>query len=132
MAGALLSKEIRHKYMGGLSRHGEAHYVQRVSKNHGRSCLRGRYYGKNHDRSKYRSKKDIECYYCHEQGHLKKDYYAWKKDKGKGKEKPSSAREKLAIEDKPKSSVTITELNVVTHTKVHDQDICFLDSLLPT
>ena len=31
----------------------------------------------------------------------------------------------------PKSSVTITELNVVIDTTVHDQDICFLDSSVP-
>ena len=42
---------------------------------------------------------------------MKKDCYAWKREKAKGKEKGNSS----ALEDKPKSSVKIDELNVVTH-----------------
>ena len=63
-------------------------------------------------RSKSRGKKDIQCHFCDKFGHLKKDCYAWKREKGKGKDKGNSS----ASEDKPKSSVKIDELNVVTHT----------------
>ena len=63
-------------------------------------------------RSKSRGKKDIQCHFYDKFGHLKKDCYAWKREKGKSKDKGSSS----ALEDKPKSLVKINKLNVVTHT----------------
>ena len=33
------------------------------------------------------NKKDIQCHFCDKYGHMKKDCYAWKRDKGKGKDK---------------------------------------------
>ena len=61
--------------------------------------------------------------------HLNKDCYAWKREKGKGKEKGSSNAQVHAIEDRPKSSIKIEELNVVTHDS-DSQDILALDQPL--
>ena len=44
-----------------------------------------------HGRSKSRGKKDIQCHFYDKFGHLKKDCYAWKREKGKSKEKGSRA-----------------------------------------
>ena len=57
---------------------------------------------------------------------MKKDCYAWKREKGKGKEKVSSIAHIHTLEDKPKSSVKIEELNVVTHDN-DSQDIVVLN-----
>ena len=118
ITGALLSEESRCKTMGS-SHHGEAHYVQKEGKQRqGRSKQRNDFDrdGKKDascGRSKSRGgKKDIQCHFCDKFGHLKKDCYAWKREKGKSKDKGSSS----ASEDKPKSLVKIDELNVVTHT----------------
>ena len=114
----------------GSSHHGEAHYVQRDGKQRrGRSKQRGEFDrdGKkdaSRGRSQSRGKKDIQCHYCGKFGHLKKDCFTWKRDKAKGKEKVSAHVH--ALEDKPKSSVKIEELNVVTHD-VDSQDILVLD-----
>ena len=57
--------------------------------------------------------KDVQCHHCKKYAHLKKDCYAWKRKKGKGKEK-SVTHIVHAIEDKPKSLVHTQEINVVT------------------
>lgn len=71
-------------------------------------------------------KKDIQCHFCDKYGHLKKDYYAWKREKGKGKEKASRSAHIHALEDKTKSSVKIEEINVVTHNSDF-KDVLVLD-----
>ena len=81
---ALLTEESRRKTIGS-SHHGEAHYVQKESKQR-----RGRNKQRNdsdkdgkkdasRDRSKSRGKKDIQCHFCDKVGHLKKDCYAVKR-----------------------------------------------------
>ena len=60
--------------------------------------------GKSRSKSRGRSVKDLECYHCGKKGHLKRDCRTLKKEKGKEKVK----------EEKPKSSVKIEEVNVVS------------------
>ena len=134
---ALLSEEARRKAMGS-SHHGEAHYVQKEGKQR-----RGR--SRNHDndksgkkndaKSRGRSKscgslKDVQCHHCKKYGHLKKDCYAWKREKGKGKEK-TVTHTVHAIEDKPKSLVHIQEINVVTDD-CDAQDLNVLTKIVDT
>ncbi|MCO5555218.1 hypothetical protein L7F22_008762 [Adiantum nelumboides] len=90
-----------------------AHYVQKDGKQRkGRSWNRESKKEGNRDASKGRSKspghRNVQCHYCDKFGHIKKDCYAWKRDKGKGKYKDNDAKEK-----KPKSSIKIEELNIV-------------------
>ena len=101
ITGALLSKESRCKTMGS-SHHGEAHYVQKEQKQRqGHSKQRNDFdrdgkkdascgHSKSRGRSKSCGKKDIQCHFCYKFGHLKKDCYAWKREKQKGKDKGNS------------------------------------------
>ncbi|MCO5581236.1 hypothetical protein L7F22_035114 [Adiantum nelumboides] len=90
VTSSLLSKEMRRKAMGS-SHHGKAHYVQKDGKQHkGRSWNCESKKEGNRDDSKGRSKspgrRNVQCHYCDKFGHIKKDCYAGKRDKGKGKD----------------------------------------------
>ena len=37
-------------------------------------------------------KKEVECYWCHKKGHMKKDCPKWKAKKGKDKEESQSSK----------------------------------------
>ncbi|MCO5604116.1 hypothetical protein L7F22_058275 [Adiantum nelumboides] len=112
VTSSFLSEEMRRKAMGSSHR-GEAHYVQKNEKQrkgHPWNCESKK--EGNRDASKGRSKspsrRNVQCQYCDKFGHIKKDCYAWKRDKGKGKGKDNDAKE-----EKPKSAVKIEELNIV-------------------
>ncbi|MCO5563990.1 hypothetical protein L7F22_017645 [Adiantum nelumboides] len=112
VTSSLLSEEMRRQAMGS-SHHGEAHYVQKDGKQRkGHPWNRESKKEGNRDASKGRSKSpvrhNVQCHYCDKFGHIKKNCYAWKRDKGKGKDKDNDAKE-----EKPKSSVKIEELNIV-------------------
>ena len=95
ITGALLNEVSRRKTMSN-SHHGEAHYVQKEGKQrqgtnkHRNDSDRDGKEDASRGCSKSRGKKDIQCHFCDKFGHLKKDCYAWKREKGKGKEKGSS------------------------------------------
>ena len=87
--GALLSEEIRRKYMV-TSQFGETYNVR--DSNYGKNQQRGRSQTRNSrgsDKSISKSRKRlVECHYCHKKGHMKKDCYALKnkeREKEKGK-----------------------------------------------
>ncbi|MCO5590742.1 hypothetical protein L7F22_044717 [Adiantum nelumboides] len=93
----------------GSSHHGKAHYVQKDGKQHkGRSWTRESKKEGNRDASKGNG--NVQCHYCDEFGHIKNDFYAWKRDKGNGKGKDNDAKE-----EKPKSLVKVEELNIVQY-----------------
>ncbi|MCO5591956.1 hypothetical protein L7F22_045949 [Adiantum nelumboides] len=114
VSSSLLSEEMHQTTMASLH-HGKAHYVQKDGKqSKGRSWHRESKKEGNRDASKGRSKSsggcNVQCHYCDKFGHIKKDCYAWKRDKGKGKGKGKDHDDK---EEKPKSSIKIEELNIV-------------------
>ena len=100
ITGALLSEESRRKTMGS-SHHGEAHYVQKEgkqrqgrSKQHNESNKDGKK-DASPGLSKSHGKKDIQCHFCDKFGHLKKDCYAWKREKGKSKSRAIVVRQRI-------------------------------------
>ena len=131
---ALIIEETRHKTMGSLH-HGKAHYVQKKIRQR-RGCSRqhdsdkyakdGKKDNALHAKSKSCSKREIQCHFCDKYGHIKKDCYAWQRQKGKGKAKDSDDEK----EEKPKSFVKIQEINFV---ESHDaQDINVLTKFVET
>ncbi|MCO5562911.1 hypothetical protein L7F22_016547 [Adiantum nelumboides] len=116
VTSALLTEEIRRQsldsgghgnvYMAG----GSSHDRQRGrDRSYDRSQSRGRSNDKGNGRSKSCgcNMRNVECYHCHKKRHVKKDCYAFQREKGKAlvvtKAKPPP----------PKSSVKIEELNVL-------------------
>ena len=68
-----------------------------------------------------RGQSNAECYHCHKKGHLKKDCYKWKREKGKGK------KDENQKEDKKASNVKIEEVN--TLSKAKEGDILFTSTM---
>ena len=66
-------------------------------------------------------KKEIECYWCHKKGHMKKDCPKWKAEKGKDKEESHNSNG---------SNVKIEEINVACIDE--DGDILFTLILDPS
>ena len=97
---SLLTKEMNQKNAKTL-KNGSALVV------HGRSIERGKGKDRNQSWSKSRAR-NMECYHCHKKGHLKKDCYQWKCEKGKGKKQDKNQKE-----NKKESSVKIEEVNAV-------------------
>ena len=54
----------------------------------------------NRERSKSRSRKDVECYYCNKKGHIKKNYRKFKSDKKEEKMLENSSTAGVAMENK--------------------------------
>ena len=71
---SLLTEEVNWKNVE-TSKNGSALVAR------GKSIERGKGKDKNQSRSKSRAQ-DMECYHCHKKGHMKKDCYQWKCEKG--------------------------------------------------
>ncbi|MCO5610866.1 hypothetical protein L7F22_065108 [Adiantum nelumboides] len=78
---------------------------------------------KSKERSKFRYGKDVECYYCHKKGHVKKDCYKWK-NKQEKKNKDDKGKEKISDSA---NNVKIEELNALTSDS--DKDVFYTGSL---
>ena len=87
----------------------------------GRSTKRGKGKERNKSLSKSRAQSNVEYYHCQKKGHLKKDCYKWKREKGKGKKEENQKEEKKA------SSVKIEEVN--TLSKAKEVDILFTSTM---
>ena len=85
MESSLLTKEVNWKNVKTL-KNGNALVV------HGRSVERGKGKDKNQSQNKSRAQ-NVECYHCHKKGHMKKDCYQWKREKGKGKKQNKNQKE---------------------------------------
>ena len=75
---------------------------------------------KSSSKSRGPDKKDIECYFCHKKGHVKKDCPKWKSEKGNDKEEGQSSKG---------SHAKIEEINATCSDE--DGDILFMSSLEP-
>ena len=92
---------------------------------------RRQFKGKSHDRGKSRinshSCKDIECHHCGKKGHIKHDYYAWKREQ-KEKKKDSKKNDDTPRDDDRKGKAKIEEINAVTIDS-SDTEILFMSCL---
>ena len=81
-------------------------------------CGRSSKKGKSKEKSKIQSKScscsNIECYYYHKRGHMKKDLRQWKNEKGKEKKNGSKK------EEKEKFSLKIEQINSLSKAKEGD------------
>ena len=111
---SLLTEEVNRKNVE-ISKNGSALMVC------GRSTKRGKGRERNKSQSKSRARSNVECYHCHKKGHLKKDCYKWKREKGKGKKEHNQKEEKKA------SSVKIEEVNTIN--KDEEGDIIFISTI---
>ena len=60
------------KELSNLSHGGDHVLTVKLDLDRGRSKLRGRYYDRKDSHFQSRLWRDIECYYCHKKGHIKK------------------------------------------------------------
>lgn len=75
-----------------------------------------------------RSRKDIECHHCGKRGHIKRDFYAFKREQ---KEKKKDANQEEEVQKNDKGKAKIEEINAVTSAVIHepDGDVLFMSSL---
>ena len=75
---SLLIEEVNRRNIES-TRGGNALYVR------GRSKEQGKYDDKGKSPSNSCGHSNVKCYHCHKKGHMMKDYYLWKSEKGNHK-----------------------------------------------
>lgn len=78
--------------------------------------------------SKSRSCKDIEYHHYGKNGHIKHDFYAWKREQ-KGKRQDTNISSHKEEPQKTKSTVKIEEINTITNDS--DDDILIIENDSP-
>ncbi|VFQ72576.1 unnamed protein product [Cuscuta campestris] len=120
---AMLNEEMRRK-MQGSSSQSEVLVTEHRGRNANRD-QRGR--GKSRSKSKSRYK-NVECHYCHNTGHIKKNCFKWKRDnKAKGKnEKEDEGGDRVSTADLVDDLIFVTDADVVN--AVSDDQSWVIDS----
>ena len=75
-------------------------------------------------RSKFRSCKNVDCYYCHKKGHFKKYCKKFKFDQKKGKNPESTTTAGVATENNAKL-LSVSSDNKISHSWILDLDCTF-------
>ncbi|VFQ86020.1 unnamed protein product, partial [Cuscuta campestris] len=119
----MLNEEMRRK-MQGSSSQSEVLVTEHRGRNANRD-QRGR--GKSRSKSKSRYK-NVECHYCHNTGHIKKNCFKWKRDnKAKGKnEKKDEGGDRVSTADLVDDLIFVTDADVVN--AVSDDQSWVIDS----
>ena len=118
---SLLTEEVNRKNLDS-TRSGNALYVRGRSKECGKSD------DKVKNRCKSRGRSNVECYYCHKKGHMKKYYHLWKSEKGNDKKQDGNKKHDKGKEKSSSLGVKIEEINAVSE-KSEDWDILLTSSL---
>ena len=112
VSAAMLTEEIRRQSTAEDGTHGNVNVTTRGSGDRrGRSKESGKNDG-NCKQTRSNSKtrfKNVECYYCHKKGHLKKDCRSFKREQSKNKEKDKSDEGSSGSKGKAK----VEEINMV-------------------
>ncbi|MCO5566964.1 hypothetical protein L7F22_020647 [Adiantum nelumboides] len=132
---SLLMEEVKCKNVEDTKSSTNAMHVRGRPRSRGNFERRDK--SKSCSHSKSRPGKCVECYYCHNKGHMKKNCYKFKRDKKKdsddkrkGKNASDDREANTLTSDKGKCIVDSEEPKALTHDS--DGDICYARNLCPT
>ena len=103
-------------------RGGNALYVR------GRSKERGKCDEKGKSHSKSCGCSNVECYYCHKKGRMKKDCHIWKNEKGNEKKQDGNKKQDKGKDKASSSSIKVENINVISE-EFEDGEILLTSSL---